>query len=83
MKGTIHPPSHAFNTLPLSRFASLIRSNCRAIVAGEGSFGKGLIQAVYGLSDGSGLVLTVAKYETPRGESIQGVGVQPDVKEVS
>ena len=42
-----------------------------------------MIQAVYGLSDGSGLVLTVAKYETPRGESIQGVGVQPDVKEVS
>ncbi|GMH56400.1 hypothetical protein TrRE_jg9822, partial [Triparma retinervis] len=61
--------------------ATALQSNCRAIVAGEGSFGKGLIQAVYGLSDGSGLVLTVAKYETPRGENIQGVGVQPDVKE--
>mmetsp|Transcript_16392 Transcript_16392/g.33750 ORF Transcript_16392/g.33750 Transcript_16392/m.33750 type:complete len:446 (+) Transcript_16392:7-1344(+) len=61
--------------------ATALQSNCRAIVMGEGSFGKGLIQAVYGLSDGSGLVLTVAKYVTPNGESIQGTGVQPDVRE--
>jgi len=61
--------------------ATAMQSNCRAAVMGEGSFGKGLIQAVYGLNDGSGLVLTVAKYETPAGESIQGVGVMPDVRE--
>ena len=34
------------------------------------TFGKGLVQAVYGLEDGEGLILTVAQYETPRGNYI-------------
>jgi carboxyl-terminal processing protease len=38
---------------------------------GKTTFGKGLVQGVFGLSDGKGLVMTVAKYETPRGASIQ------------
>ena len=46
---------------------------------GSKSFGKGLIQAVYGLKNGSGLVLTVAKYVTPAGTDIQGVGIDPDI----
>ena len=41
--------------------------------------GKGLVQAVFGLGDGSGLVLTVARYQTPAHTAIQGIGVPPDV----
>ena len=46
---------------------------------GSKSFGKGLIQAVYGLKNGAGLVLTVARYVTPGGTDIQGVGITPDI----
>eukprot|EP00957_Ditylum_brightwellii_P207709 15354198-Ditylum_brightwellii.AAC.1 len=46
---------------------------------GEPSFGKGLIQAVYGLKNGSGLVLTVARYVTPNGDDIQGKGIIPAI----
>ncbi|CAM9535163.1 unnamed protein product [Chrysoparadoxa australica] len=60
--------------------ASALQDDCRALLQGSKSFGKGLIQAVYGLADGSGLILTVAKYETPRGFSIQGTGIAPDVQ---
>mmetsp|Transcript_5802 Transcript_5802/g.12283 ORF Transcript_5802/g.12283 Transcript_5802/m.12283 type:complete len:654 (-) Transcript_5802:416-2377(-) len=56
-----------------------LHDNCRAVVMGDTTFGKGIIQAVYGLQDGSGLVLTVAKYVTPKGTSIQGVGILPDI----
>lgn len=56
-----------------------LRDQCRAAIVGpENSYGKGLIQGVFALSDGSGLVLTVARYETPGGMSIQGTGLTPD-----
>ena len=42
---------------------------------GDNSFGKGLIQAVYGLKNGAGLVVTVAQYITPGGTEIQGKGI--------
>ena len=60
-------------------FAGSLRDNCRAVLAGDTSFGKGLIQAVYGLKNGAGLVLTVARYVTPSGNDIQGVGIKPDL----
>jgi C-terminal peptidase prc len=60
--------------------AGALHDNCRAAVMGGKSFGKGLIQAVYGLKNGSGLVLTVARYVTPGGNEIQGVGITPDIK---
>lgn len=60
--------------------AGSLHDNCRAIIMGKQSFGKGLIQAVYGLKNGAGLVLTVAKYVTPSGTEIQGEGVTPDVE---
>ena len=47
---------------------------------GDKSFGKGLIQAVYGLKNGAGLVLTVARYVTPSGNDIQGIGITPDIE---
>lgn len=59
--------------------AGALHDNCRATIMGENSFGKGLIQAVYGLQNGGGLVLTVAKYVTPGGTDIQGRGITPDI----
>lgn len=59
--------------------AASLHDNCRAVLMGEKSFGKGLIQAVYGLKNGAGLVLTVARYATPSGSDIQGVGITPDI----
>jgi len=60
--------------------AGSLHDNCRAVVMGDVSFGKGLVQAVYGLKNGAGLVLTVAKYLTPSGTDIQGKGIVPDIK---
>lgn len=60
--------------------AGSLHDNCRAVVAGENSFGKGKVQAVYGLKNGAGLVLTVAKYITPSGNDIQGSGITPDIE---
>eukprot|EP00585_Thalassiosira_rotula_P008323 CAMPEP_0196151830 /NCGR_PEP_ID=MMETSP0910-20130528/34369_1 /TAXON_ID=49265 /ORGANISM="Thalassiosira rotula, Strain GSO102" /LENGTH=480 /DNA_ID=CAMNT_0041415279 /DNA_START=30 /DNA_END=1468 /DNA_ORIENTATION=- len=56
-----------------------LRDNCRAVVMGDTSFGKGLVQAVYGLKNGDGLVLTVARYLTPGGTDINKIGIVPDV----
>lgn len=58
--------------------AGSLRDNCRAVTMGQKSFGKGLIQGVYGLKTGAGLVMTVARYETPSGNDIQGIGISPD-----
>ena len=49
-----------------------------AEVVGEKSFGKGIVQALFPFSDGSGLSMTVSKYYTPHGDSIHGVGIEPD-----
>ena len=51
----------------------------RAIVIGTQSFGKGSVQTIIPLSDGSGLRLTTAKYYTPKGRSIHGKGIAPDI----
>lgn len=60
--------------------AGALHDNCRAVIMGDKSFGKGLIQAVYGLKNGAGLVLTVARYVTPGGNEIQGIGITPDIQ---
>ena len=51
----------------------------RAIVLGTQTFGKGSVQTIIPLSDGSGLRLTTAKYFTPKGRSIHGKGIAPDI----
>ena len=51
----------------------------RAIIIGTQTFGKGSVQSLIPLSDGSGLRLTTAKYYTPSGTSIQNVGIAPDI----
>lgn len=57
--------------------AGALRDNCRAVLAGSRTYGKGLIQSVYELSDGSGLVVTVGKYLTPAGTDIDLTGIEP------
>src|SRR6202008_1513138 len=49
------------------------------MVWGTQSFGKGSVQTIIPLSDGSGLRLTTAKYFTPKGSSIHGKGITPDI----
>ena len=56
-----------------------LHDNCRAVTVGANSFGKGKIQAVFGLSNGEGLIMTVAQYVTPRGTVIQSKGLTPDM----
>jgi len=51
----------------------------RATVLGTQSFGKGSVQTIIPLSDGSGLRLTTAKYYTPKGSEIHGKGITPDI----
>lgn len=60
--------------------AGALQDNKRAIIVGERSFGKGSVQSVIKLGDGSGLKLTVARYYTPSGISIQAEGIKPDIE---
>jgi carboxyl-terminal processing protease len=52
----------------------------RATLVGERSYGKGTVQEVHGLPDGSLLTLTIARYHSPRDHVIEGRGVAPDVR---
>jgi carboxyl-terminal processing protease len=59
--------------------AGALQDQKRALVLGAPTFGKGSVQTVYPLEDGSGLRLTTALYYTPSGRSIQAVGIAPDI----
>ncbi|CAL4948306.1 unnamed protein product [Urochloa decumbens] len=58
--------------------ASALHDNCKAVLVGERTFGKGLIQSVFELHDGSGIVVTIGKYVTPNHKDINGNGIEPD-----
>lgn len=58
--------------------ASALHDNCKAVLVGERTYGKGLIQSVFELYDGSGIVVTVGKYVTPNHQDINGDGIEPD-----
>lgn len=60
--------------------AGALRDHKRALIIGERTFGKGSVQNIIPLSDGSGLKLTVALYYTPNGSSIQAEGIAPDIE---
>ena len=57
-----------------------LQDNKRAIVVGDKSFGKASVQSIRPLKDGSALKLTVARYYTPSGRSIQATGIEPDIR---
>ncbi|MBE9154287.1 S41 family peptidase [Cyanobium sp. LEGE 06113] len=57
-----------------------LQDNNRAVLVGQKTFGKGLVQSVRGLSDGSGMTVTIAKYLTPEGRDIHKYGIDPDVQ---
>jgi len=60
-------------------FAAALREYEWATVAGEQTSGKGYYQVVYQLSDGSAVGLSIGKYVTPKGVSLEGVGITPDI----
>jgi len=59
--------------------AGALQDHGRAVVVGTRTYGKGSVQTLYGLDDGSGLKITVARYFTPSGRSIHNVGIDPTV----
>jgi carboxyl-terminal processing protease len=60
--------------------AGALQDNRRATLVGTKTFGKGLVQSVRELQDGSGVAVTVAKYFTPSGKDINKEGIIPDVR---
>jgi len=59
--------------------AGALQDHKRALILGTTSFGKGSVQTVESLRDGYGLKLTIARYYTPSGRSIQAKGIEPDI----
>jgi carboxyl-terminal processing protease len=59
--------------------AGALQDQKRAILLGTQTFGKGSVQTIFELDDGAALKLTVAKYYTPSGKSIDGKGIKPDL----
>ena len=59
--------------------AGALQDHGRSVILGTPTFGKGSVQTIIDLEDGSGLKLTVARYYTPKHRSIQEAGIAPDV----
>jgi carboxyl-terminal processing protease len=61
-------------------FAGTLQDYKTATIVGTTSFGKGIVQSVYPLTDGTAVKLTISKYYTPNGRNIHGTGIKPDVE---
>ena len=61
-------------------FAGAVKDHGVARLVGETTFGKGIVQKIYQLSDGSAVKITVSKYYTPNGINIHGTGIDPDIE---
>jgi carboxyl-terminal processing protease len=59
--------------------AGALQDHNRALVVGSTSFGKGSVQSIVQLPNGAGLKMTIARYYTPKGRSIQAKGITPDI----
>ena len=60
--------------------AGALKDNGRATIVGEKTFGTGSVLKEYRLEDGSAILLGVAEWLTPSGDSIRGSGISPDVE---
>lgn len=63
-------------------FTAALKDHGRAWVIGDTSYGKGVVQKLFALSNGAALQMTVSHYYTPKGAMIEGVGIQPNQKYV-
>lgn len=61
-------------------FTGALKDRGYATVIGKKTFGKGIVQSLFSLGDGSGLKITVEKYFTPNGVCIHGTGIEPDIE---
>jgi Peptidase family S41. len=61
-------------------FAGAIQDYGIGTIVGTTSFGKGIVQKVIPLTDGTAVKLTISKYYTPKGRNIHGTGIVPDVE---
>ncbi len=61
-------------------FAGAMQDYGKAVLVGEKTFGKGIVQSVFELSDGTAVKLTTSKYYTPKGRNIHGTGLMPDIE---
>jgi carboxyl-terminal processing protease len=60
--------------------AGALRDNQRAVLVGETTFGKGSVNHLRELSDGGAIYITIARWLTPNGEQIEGIGLAPDIQ---
>ncbi|MCD7825651.1 MAG: S41 family peptidase [Clostridiaceae bacterium] len=61
-------------------FCGAMQDEEAAVLVGTQTFGKGIVQGIFALSDGSAVKMTTAKYYTPKGRDIHGTGLTPDVE---
>lgn len=60
-------------------FAGALKDHKLATLVGTKTFGKGIVQSIYSLPDGSAIKLTTSKYYTPNGYNIHDIGIEPDI----
>jgi carboxyl-terminal processing protease len=61
-------------------FAGAIQDYEKGTLIGTTTYGKGIVQNIYSLGDGTSLKLTTSEYFTPNGRNIHGIGIKPDIE---